>query len=264
MTMTTPSGIEIPLSTVLDTSVRPGTTSIRHTEGDRVASATADVDGVSTATIFTAFEERLDEISIPSSYTVKMGGEAEDVAESFRDLFKALFLGLFLIATILLLQFNSYRQPMFILVTLPLALIGVLPGLTLTRQALSFPAFIGIVALSGVVVNDAIILIDKMNDNRRKGMSLYDAVMDASISRMQPVLLTTITTVAGILPLALSDPIWGPLGFSMVFGLLFATVLTLAVIPMLYLRFAEKRLKKIKKDPQIDGYQDEVEVAFYH
>ena len=147
-----------------------------------------------------------------------------------------------LIAAILLLQFNSYRQPFFILVTLPLAWIGIFPGLAILGLDLSFPAFIGIVALSGVVVNDAIILIDKINNNRREGKNKLEAIVSAGKARLQPIMLTTITTIAGILPLTLSDPIWAPLGFAIIFGLLMATVLTLGVVPILYLKWGEREV----------------------
>jgi HAE1 family hydrophobic/amphiphilic exporter-1 len=242
MVLTNPSGEQVNISSLVDISVQPGSTSIRHTDGDRRTFVNAQVSGITPGEVFKQLEPKMEQLAIPAGYTYKLGGEAEDVAESFRDLFRALFLGLFLIASILLLQFNSYRQPLFILVTLPLALIGVLPGLTLVGQPFSFPAFIGIVALSGVVVNDAIILIDKINSRRKEGLSKFDAVVSGAKSRLQPILLTTITTIAGILPLTLSDPTWGPLGFSIIFGLLFATVLTLVVVPMLYLKYAEKEL----------------------
>src|SRR5690606_26428799 len=142
----------------------------------------------------------------------------------------------------LVLQFNSFKQPLFILASLPFALIGVMPGLALVQQPLSFPAFIGIVALAGVVVNDAIIMIDQINNNLKRHLELQDAVVKAAISRVQPIILTTVTTVAGILPLTLSDPIWGPLGFAIIFGLSFSTVLTLLVVPLLYYRYGEKKV----------------------
>jgi multidrug efflux pump subunit AcrB len=113
----------------------------------------------------------------------------------------------------------------------------------LVGEAVSFPSFIGIVALAGIVVNNAIILIDRINENRTSnGMSIDDAITEAASSRLQPILLTTMTTVAGILPLALTNPSWGPLGYSIVFGLLFSTVLTLFMVPLLYQRFGEKEL----------------------
>jgi multidrug efflux pump subunit AcrB len=242
MILTTPSGEQVSVGSIVNTGLAPGRNVIIHNDGDRQTRATAQVSGTTPGAVFEQFEPRINELGLEDGYSIKLGGEAEDVQESFNDLFKALFIGLFLIASILLLQFNSYRQPFFILITLPLALIGVFFGLALIRQPLSFPAFIGIVALSGVVVNDAIILIDKINNNRKEGLSKFESVVLGGRARLQPIILTTLTTVAGILPLTLSDPIWSGLGSAIIFGLMFATVLTLVVIPMLYLRFGEEEL----------------------
>ena len=140
----------------------------------------------------------------------------------------------------------SSRSPpkvtLYILVTIPLAVIGIFPGLVLVNQPLSFPGFIGIVALAGIVVNNAIILIDEINANRKEGMAKDDAVREAAKSRLQPILLTTVTTVAGILPLAVTNQTWGPLGYSIVFGLVFSALLTLVVVPLLYTKYGEEEL----------------------
>lgn len=238
----TPQG-SIPLSALVDTQVQSSTDSIQHEDGERVAKVTSALSpGATTQEVLDVFDSRLDELGMQQGYTVKYGGEAQDVAQSFTDLYYAMIIGIFLIASILILQFNSYRQPFFILLALPLALIGVLPGLTITSQPLSFPAFIGIVALLGIVVNDAIILIDQINVNRRNGFSKQEAILKGGRARLQPIILTTVTTVAGILPLTLSDEVWGPLGFTIIFGLMFATVLTLVVIPVLYNAYGEKEL----------------------
>lgn len=243
ITMRSPDGREVPLSAFMTARPTAGSSSIRHDDGDRIASATANVSGTTPTEVFAKFSERSNELIVPDGYTMKLGGEQEDIEQSFRDLLEALFIGMFLIGAILLLQFGSFRQVGFILVSLPLALIAVFPGLAIMGQTLSFPSFIGIVALSGVVVNDAIMLMDKIIRNRKDGMEMDAAIVDAGRSRLQPILLTTITTVAGILPLTLSDPIWGPLGFAIIFGLSFATVLTLCVIPMLYQRWGEPKAR---------------------
>ena len=234
----------LPLSSLVDISLASSQSSIKHEDGDRIISATGQLQtGAQTADIFASAKEYLNTMNIPQGYEVTVGGEDEDIQESFADLFKALFIGLLLIAAILILQFNSFRQPMFILLTLPFAFIGVFPGLAALNLAVSFPAFFGIVALAGIVVNNAIILIDKINSNRREGLVKKQAILDAAPSRLQPIILTTITTIAGILPLALSEPIWGGLGFSLIFGLLASTILTLYMIPIVYLRLGEKELK---------------------
>jgi HAE1 family hydrophobic/amphiphilic exporter-1 len=134
---------------------------------------------------------------------------------------------------------------MFLIVfTIPLALIGVFWGMTIFRMTLDIPAFIGIVSLSGIVVNDAIILIDQINKERGRGKKLIEAARSAGRMRFQPIFLTTITTVFGLLPLSISEPIWRNLGASIIFGLTFSTILTLVVIPTMYVSFHGKELKK--------------------
>lgn len=243
LSMRTPDGRDVPLSSFVSARPMPGTSKITHTDGDRVATATANVSGRASVDIFADFEERASELEIPGAYTMKLGGEQEDIQQTFTDMIRALLIGMFLIGAILLLQFGSLRQVFFIMLSLPMALIAVLPGLALMGQTLSFPSFIGVIALSGVVVNDAIMLMDKINRNRQEGKDMDEAIADAGQSRLQPILLTTVTTVAGILPLTISDPVWGPLGFAIIFGLSFATVLTLCVIPMLYQRWGEPKKK---------------------
>ena len=218
--------------------------SVLHEDGNRVVRVTSYTqEGVSPREIFLAVRREMGSFSLPEGYSVRMGGEAEDIDQSFSDMFRAMIVAVILIGSALVIQFRSFRQPIFILATIPLALIGVFPGLVMVGQPLSFPGIIGVVALVGVVVNDAIILMDQINTNRKKGMDRAQAVQQASASRFQPIVLTTITTVAGVLPITLSNPLWGSLGFAIIFGLSFATVLTLLVVPLLYFGFAERELE---------------------
>jgi len=224
----------------MDTELTNSRFSVEHIDGRRAVKVSSYTEeGVPPTVIFAKVRERLDEIDVPSDVEVILGGENEDLAESFSSLGKAMLIGIFMIWSLLVLQFKSYRQAIFILITIPLALIGVLPGLSLIGQPLSFPGFIGIVGLAGIVVNNAIILIDQVNRNRKDGLEKQEAILNAGMSRFQPIILTTITTVAGILPLALSNSTWGPLAYSITFGLLFSTVLTLFVVPALYHRFGK-------------------------
>lgn len=233
----------LPLTTFADINLGSGLPSITHEDSDRViVVSSALVDGANAGVVVGQLQERLTEYQLPDGVAFSYGGEAEDIAESFTSLGIAMILGIFLIFGLLLWQFNSYRQPLFVLVTIPLALIGVLPGLALMNQPLSFPGFIGVVALAGIVVNNAIILIDSINTSRKDGRDITEAVLESAQARLQPILLTTITTVAGMLPLAFSDPTWSPLALSIIFGLLFSTVLTLFVVPILYVKFGEKNI----------------------
>ena len=161
----------------------------------------------------------------------------------------ALLVGMFLIAGLLVLQFKSFRQPFIIMLSLPFALTGVFYGLTAMGIAISIPSVIGIVGLAGVVVNDAIVLIDQMNKNRKRGMDFHDAIIDGATSRLQPVFLTTVTSIFGILPLALTDEVWGSLAFAFIFGLTTQFFLVLLLDPILYSILSKK-----------DGYGGEPEV----
>ncbi|MBT4764280.1 efflux RND transporter permease subunit [bacterium] len=243
--ITTPTGVQVPLGILIKEEFKPSFTSINHKDNDRIVYVNSNVENDYTAAdIFKELQKEVDVMNLPQGYKISMGGELEDIEKSYREIFYSFIISIILIAGILVLQFNSFRQPFIILFTLPLALIGVFGGLALIRLNFSLPAFIGIVGLSGIVVNDAIILIDRINTNLKNKMPFYEAIIDAGMSRMQPIFLTTITTIAGILPLGLSDEVWAGLAFSIVFGLAIATVLTLVVVPVLFVSLEGKRLLK--------------------
>lgn len=242
LTIATPQG-DIPVSSLATIRLSNSRASIERQDGKRVVRVLSGTDGSTTPLeIFAEVQKRMpQEISVPSGYTITLGGENEDTQESFADMLRAMILAIILIAGLMVLQFKSFRQALLIVITIPLALIGVFPGLLLMNQPISFPGVIGIVALAGIVVNNAIILIDRMNQNRREGMALDDAIIEAGEARMEPIVLTTITTVFGILPLALTQPIWASLGYAIIYGLMFSTVTTLIVIPLLYRKMEKKR-----------------------
>lgn len=171
-------------------------------------------------------------------YTVEYGGVQEEQRKSYASLGKAFILALLIIFTILATQFRSYVQPLIVMMTIPFAFIGVIIGLLVTGLPFSLNTLISVVALAGVVVNNAIILIDFINQEREKGSDKWHAIINSGAVRLRPILLTTTTTVAGMLPLVFStDPssqAWRPLAVSFTFGLLFATILTLFIIPVIY------------------------------
>jgi len=231
---------DIPVSSFIKSNLGYTRSLIQHKDGYRIAEVVGDIEeGVSAQTIFTEAKKQIEKIEIPDDYTIIYAGENEDMTKSFTDIFRALIIGVILIAGLLVLQFNSFKQPLFILVTIPLSLIGVLPGLVLMGQPLSFPAAIGVVALVGIVVKNAIILIEKINVNIKENLELKEAIIDAGKSRLRPIILTTITTVVGMVPLAMSDPTWGPLAYTIIFGLSFSTILTLFVLPVIYFKFGK-------------------------
>ncbi len=171
-------------------------------------------------------------------YTIEFGGVQEEQSKSYGSLFRAYMLALLIIFTILASQFRSYVQPLVVMMTIPFAFIGVIIGLVVTGLPFSLNTLISVVALAGVVVNNAIILIDFINQEREKGVDRWHAIITSGSVRLRPILLTTTTTVAGMLPLVFStDPssqAWRPLAVSFTFGLLFSTLLTLFIIPVIY------------------------------
>lgn len=149
-----------------------------------------------------------------------------------------MILAIVLIYFILAMQFNSYRQPIVILLAIPLSFVGVVLGLVVTGNDFGFMAFVGIIALTGIVVNDSIVLISYINHLVENGESVRDAVLNAGQRRLRPVLMTTVTTIGGLLPLSLNlgggGDFWAPMGWSIIFGISVATFLTLIIIPLLY------------------------------
>jgi multidrug efflux pump subunit AcrB len=178
--------------------------------------------------------------SWPQGYRYSFGGETEDQAETFGSSGQALALAIFMVFAVLVLQFGSFRQPFIILLAIPFALIGTMGGFYLAWIPFSFTAFIGVIALVGVVVNDAIVMVDTMNSYQQEGMKIRLAAANGVADRLRPVLTTSITTIIGLIPLALSDPTWMPLCSAIIFGLLAATLIALVVVPCLYLQLTPK------------------------
>ena len=237
ITFPTPSG-PVLLGSIVETKIDVANSVINHEDQKRVGFVSSEINGDSTAReIINEFRNSFDNLSI-GDVEVSFGGETEDVNQTFKEMGLALILGVILILSVLVLQFNSYRHAFYIISIVPLSLIGVFIGLAITGKALSFPSIMGFIALSGIVVNNSIILIDVMNKLRREKpeKSIIDVVIEGATSRLRPILLTTVTTVIGVIPLTYVSDLWGPLAYSIMFGLLFAVVVTLVLIPILYNR----------------------------
>jgi HAE1 family hydrophobic/amphiphilic exporter-1 len=233
------SGEIVPLGEVAEVRLAYGHNAIfRH---DTLRSVTLRADaatGASTLVLEAAVREQLADLQLPAGVQLDFGGESEERNRSYASLWSALKWGVLLIFVIMAIQFNSLRQPLIVLFGVPLSVVGVALGLLVTGTPFSFMVFIGVVSLTGVVVNDGIVLVDAINRSRRAGMCLSDAIREASARRLRPVLLTTVTTIAGLLPLTLNvasgGEFWVPLGITIISGLLVASALTLFVVPVLY------------------------------
>ena len=237
--MQTPNG-SILLGSVLETNVQKGSTAIRHEDERRVASASSQLaDGGNVAEIIAEFRTRAaEELTIPPNAEMIIGGENEETDQSFAEMGYAIIAGLVLMFSIIVLMFNSFRHAVYVIAPAFFSFIGIAIGLTLTGNALSFPSLMGLIALIGIVVNNSIILIDVMNGLRRQHpeWSMESVVLNGAASRLRPILLTTLTTVIGIIPLLFTASFWSPLALSIIFGLSFSVLITLVFIPIIYLR----------------------------
>ncbi len=231
----------VPLSSLVTTSLRESNSVISHEEAKRVVTVTADVtaSGNVRETQALALERIKSELQIPDDVLISTGGgETDESNTAFIEMFLALIVGVLLMVGILVLQFNSYLHMRYVLSILPYSLIGIMAGLALTANPLSFPSIMGFIALSGIVVNNSILLIDMMNSLRREQpkRDVHEIVLEAASSRLRPILLTTITTVIGMVPLTYAGDLWAPLAYAVMFGLVFSVLITLVLIPILYTR----------------------------
>ncbi|MDB5238115.1 MAG: acriflavin resistance protein [Candidatus Kaiserbacteria bacterium] len=227
------------LGSVLTESLGQSNSAISHTDKNRIETIYAYPDANTTAAAVTGeFEKRIGELHLPAGVTVSYGGDNKDIVQSFTQMLIALVAGLALMFMILIISFNSFRYTFYLLMIVPLSLIGVLDGLAFTSQPISFPSMLGFIALGGVIINHAIILMDSMIHHAKEDPNkpMLDVVVDSAAMRLRPIVLTTITTVFGMIPLAMSNPTWAPLALSVMFGLSFAIVLTLVLVPTLFYR----------------------------
>jgi HAE1 family hydrophobic/amphiphilic exporter-1 len=236
----------VALSSIADVTFAPANSTINHQDGIRIATLSSDLTPKGTAVgVTNEFTKRIAKVSLPTGVTMKIGGDTQNVNQSFTEMFVALIAGAALMLAILVLEFNSFRHALYLLSIIPLSLIGVLGGLALTGSPLSFPSLLGVIALSGVIINHAIILMDSIARIGREhpGQTLTDVVITAASTRFRPIILTTVVTVVGMIPLSFASSLWGPLAFAIMFGLSFSMVLTLVLIPILYHRWPGKAVK---------------------
>ena len=226
----------MPLALFVERSVEFEPAVIEHYGLQRMSRVLAETEpGATYNDVLNALEPELAELDLPDDVRIEYAGAAAEAGSANTALFSALPLGILLLLVFLLWQFNSFRLVGIVLVTVPLAAVGVVPGLILAGQPFGFTAMLGIVALVGIVVNNAIVLIDVAERLRGGGASIGDAIEQAVARRTRPILLTTATTIAGLIPLTLTrSTLWPPMAWAIISGLLASTLLTLLVIPVLY------------------------------
>ncbi|MGI5832026.1 MAG: efflux RND transporter permease subunit [Thermoguttaceae bacterium] len=206
----------------------------------------ADTNGVEWTTLLKKVKPQIESIPLPEGYRLEWGGQAEKSRIATGFLLKQLPIALVLMALIVVVLFNGLRQLLIILMTFPLASIGITFGLLLFRQPFGFMVLVGAMSLLGMMVRNGVVLMDKIDEELRKRDDPYHAVVDASVERMRPVTVAAMTVVVGMIPL-LHDPLFGSMAIAIMFGLIFATVLTLFVVPIFYLILFRIKVPKKQK-----------------
>jgi hydrophobic/amphiphilic exporter-1 (mainly G- bacteria), HAE1 family len=240
-----PLGTAVPLRDVAEVKQALGPVNITRENQKASAQISGLIEGRDLGSVTMDVNTMVQEINPPDGYTVKAGGASQMMGEGFGGLTIALVLAVLLIYMIMAAQFESLLHPFTILLTMPLAVIGVIVGLFVSGYALGITAMIGIIILAGVVVNNGIVLVDFVNQLRQSGMELTEAIVEAGRTRIRPIFMTALTTILGLLPLALGigdgAEIQAPMAVAVIGGLLTSTVLTLVVIPVIYHLFAGRR-----------------------
>lgn len=234
-----PSGVEVKLKEVADIEVSEGPVQIDRQDQVRLIEVTADAGGKNVGKITDEVRKRLNKLELPAGYFLDYGGEEEAAKESNLQLIIVIALAIFLLFVVMAVQYDSLIDPVIIMVTLPLALIGAFLLLAITRTPFGATVFLGLILLVGIVVNNAIVLVEYINQLRKENkFAVYDAVIEAAALRVRPILMTSLTTIIGLLPLVFG---WGeglemlkPLAITVVGGLSVSMLLTLFVIPSIY------------------------------
>ncbi|MBP3950501.1 efflux RND transporter permease subunit [Bacillus suaedae] len=239
----TQNGEEKELSEYISFEMIEAPTQIDHNDGERYVTVMADLEKIDLGTANREIEEVLNDFDVPSGYTISMGGDLEAQQDAMQEMMMILGIALFLVYVVMAVQFNSLVHPFIVMSIIPMTVTGVIIGLFLTQMELSIMSAMGIVMLIGIVLNNAILLLDRTKQLRLEGYSISDAIIDAGKTRMRPIFMTTLTTVGGMLPLAIATGVasnyQAPLAIVVISGLIFATFITLILIPAVYYLFED-------------------------
>nr|WP_144925582.1 efflux RND transporter permease subunit [Paenibacillus bovis] len=214
---------------------------ISHLDGERFVTISADIEGTDLGSINREVQSVLDGFKTPSGYTISTGGDLEVQQELIFDMLLVLAVSIFLVYLVMAVQFNHLAHPIIVMSVIPMTIVGVILGLFFTQLELTVMSGMGIIMLIGIVLNNAILLVDRTNQLRKEGLTVNEALTKSGKERLRPILMTTLTTAVGLLPLALASGTSGnyqaPMATAVISGLLFATLITLVLVPAVYRTF---------------------------
>lgn len=207
---------------------------------------------------------QVEQLPVPAGCSIEAGGDVESMQETFADLFLAIGMALILVYMVMACQFESLMMPLLIMASIPVMLIGVFPGLLFTGQTINMMSLLGIVMLEGIVVNNAIVLVDYVQQLRQKGLCKRESVVEAGKTRIRPILVTTLTTILAMIPQLVSQAegaeVFRPMAATVIFGLTCSTIISLLVIPILY-EIMESWPKKLRRKIMKNNPQEEIDQA---
>lgn len=250
--ISTPTGALIPLEDVAEIEVTTGPTQISRINQTRRVTVTGGITGRDLKSVMNDIQLELSNFNVPPGVQIEYGGQNKEMMESFQDLALALILAIILVYMILASQYESLLYPFVIMFALPPTLIGVVFSLLITGRTLNVPTFIGIIMLAGIVVNNAIVLVDYINILRRRdGLSRKEAILKAGPTRLRPILMTTLTTILAMVPLVIGSgegsELSAPMATAVFGGLSFSTIITLLLVPCMYIILEDIKAKVVNK-----------------
>ena len=244
-------GKAVRLSEVAKVVEREAPPSIKRQDRERVVKVSATLYGTTLDVAAASIQSVIDKMDIPTEIGTKIGGSMEDQQESFSDMGMLLVLILMLVYIVMAAQFESLRYPFIIMFSIPFAFVGFILSLFITGETINLMSLIGAIMLVGIVVKNGIVLVDYINLNRERGMGISQAVILGGKSRLRPVLMTSMTTILGMVPMSLGigegSELWQPMGIAIVGGLTVSTLVTLVIIPTVYCVFASREVKSYRK-----------------
>jgi CzcA family heavy metal efflux pump len=249
--VTTPSGEQIQLGSIANITKDASPVQIDRKYQQRIIDVTADVSGRDLGSVAKDIQAKIDKIPIPQGFEIKVGGNVEQQQKTFGDLTMAFALAILLVYVVMASQFQSLMDPFIIMFTVPFGIVGVLWALFLSDTTLSVTSFQGIIVMVGIVVSNGILLIDYTNHLRMKGETLKQAVIDGGRTRLKPILMTSLATVLGLIPMAIGiggEKTQAPLAIAVIGGLTLSTLLTLFFVPTLYTIFEERFRKRMEEN----------------
>ncbi|MEF2966435.1 efflux RND transporter permease subunit [Paenibacillus sp. M1] len=251
--ITNSQGMQVPLSQVAELKPTFAIQKIQHYNLVRTVTVEADANGKTATELNAEVQDILKDIPFPEGYSWSLGGETSDQSEIFADLASLFVIVIFLILLLITIQFYSLSAPVIIMTTVYLAAAGGVIGIFISGSSIGFMSIMGIISLAGIVVRNGIVLIEFIEESRREGKDLKEAIIAATAARFRPILLTSLTAIIGMLPLAISGSIlFRPMAYTIIFGLMFSTILTLIVVPSLYMVVAiyKDKRKERKANPK--------------